>query len=114
MLRVVVIIVAIHVGLASGAMVAGADPVVERGMKVYADQKCSLCHSIADSGNKKGPLDGVGEKYTDEEIRTWIVTPRVMEEKTGATRKPAMKGYPNLPPEELEALVAYLATLKST
>ena len=30
------------------------------GAKVYADQKCSLCHSIAGKGNAKGSLDGVG------------------------------------------------------
>ena len=33
---------------------------IERGMKVYADQKCSVCHSIAGKGNPKGPLDDVG------------------------------------------------------
>ena len=30
------------------------------GAKVYADQKCSVCHSIAGKGNAKGPLDDVG------------------------------------------------------
>jgi mono/diheme cytochrome c family protein len=112
MFRVVTIVVSVHLALASGALASGGDPVVERGMKIYADQKCSLCHSIGDKGNKKGPLEGVGSKYTREEIRTWIVSPKVMEEKTGATRKPAMKGYPDLPAEELEALVAYMVSLK--
>ena len=31
-------------------------------MKVYEQQKCSVCHSIEGKGNKKGPLDGVGSK----------------------------------------------------
>ena len=26
------------------------------------NQKCALCHSIGDKGNKKGPLDGVGDQ----------------------------------------------------
>ena len=29
---------------------------IERGMKVYADQTCSVCHSIAGKGNPKGPI----------------------------------------------------------
>ena len=37
---------------------------VDRGMQVYAAQKCSVCHSIAGKGNKKGALDDVGSKLT--------------------------------------------------
>ncbi len=29
---------------------------VERGMKAYTEQKCSVCHSIARKGNAKGVL----------------------------------------------------------
>jgi len=38
------------------------DAAIAKGQQVYADQKCGLCHSIGDKGNKKGPLDGVGSK----------------------------------------------------
>ena len=48
-------------------------PVIEHGMKVYAAQKCGVCHSIEGKGAKKGPLDGVGTKLSAEEIRQWIV-----------------------------------------
>jgi len=84
----------------------------DRGAKVYADSKCSVCHSIGDQGNKKGPLDAVGSKLKADEIRQWIVTPKEMTEKTKAERKPLMKAYPNLPGQDLDALVAYLQTLK--
>jgi mono/diheme cytochrome c family protein len=48
------------VGLAAAA--AAQDAKVAQGEKVYAAQKCALCHSVGDKGNKKGPLDGVAAK----------------------------------------------------
>jgi mono/diheme cytochrome c family protein len=57
---------------------------VELGMKVYADQKCSICHSIAGKGNPKGPLDDVGSRLSADEIRQWIVTPADMSKKAKA------------------------------
>lgn len=85
---------------------------IERGMKVYADQKCSVCHAIAGKGNAKGALDDVGSRLSADEIREWIVHPAEMTKKSGAERKPPMRAYPNLPKEDLDALVAYLASLK--
>jgi mono/diheme cytochrome c family protein len=85
---------------------------VERGMKVYADQKCSVCHSIAGKGNAKGMLDDVGSRVTAEEIRLWLVNPAEMTKKTKSERKPPMRAYPNLPKEDLDALVAYMLSLK--
>ena len=84
-----------------------------KGEKVYAAQKCSMCHSIAGKGNAKGPLDGVGSKLTAAEIHDWIVDPVAMTKKTNATRKPPMAAkYKSLPKEDLDALVAYMASLK--
>jgi mono/diheme cytochrome c family protein len=85
---------------------------IDKGMKVYETQKCSLCHSIAGKGNAKGPLDGVGSKLTADEIREWMVNPKAMTAKTKATRTPAMRAYPSLPKDELDALVAYMLSLK--
>jgi len=81
------------------------------GAKVFADQKCSLCHSIAGKGNTKGPLDEVGSKDAAADIRAWIEDAPGMTTKTGAARKPAMKAY-SLPKDDVDALVAYLAGLK--
>ena len=61
--------------LAFAGTAAAQDAKVEKGVKVFADQKCSLCHSIAGKGNAKGSLDGVGSKLKVEEIRQWIVEP---------------------------------------
>ena len=85
---------------------------IDRGQKVYTTQKCSICHLIAGQGNKNGPLAGVGSKLSAEEIRQWIVASPEMAAKAKAERKPVMKPFTALPKEELDALVAYLGSLK--
>jgi len=97
--------------LGMAATAAAQDAKVARGEKVYAEQKCALCHSIGDKGNKKGPLDGVASKLKAEQIHEWIADAKGMTTKTKALRKPEMKAY-TLPKDDLEALVAYLMTLK--
>jgi mono/diheme cytochrome c family protein len=85
---------------------------VERGQKLYVSQKCSQCHSVAGKGNKKGPLDDVGSKLTADEIRQWLVNASEMTKKAKSTRKPVMKNYDKLPQQDIDALVAYMQTLK--
>ena len=97
------------VGLAAAA--AAQEAKVARGEKLFVEQKCTLCHSVADKGNKKGPLDGVGTKLKPEEIREWLTDAKSMTAKMKATRKPEMKAY-TLPKEDVESLAAYLMTLK--
>lgn len=109
--------VSIAVAAAAGVFVvltapAFAQDKLAQGIKVYADRKCSVCHSIAGKGNVKGPLDEVGTKLTVEEIRAWMVTPKEMTVKMKAERKPVMLAYPDLTKPDLEALVAYMVSLK--
>jgi mono/diheme cytochrome c family protein len=85
---------------------------IDHGMKVYAAQKCRVCHSIEGAGQKKGPLDGVGSKYSEDEMRQWIVNASEMQKKHKSTRKPLMKDYKQLPKEDVDALVAYMMSLK--
>jgi len=105
------VVAGLTLSVAMAATAAAQDAKVARGEKLYVDQKCTLCHSIGDKGNKKGPLDGVGSKLKSDEIREWIVDAKGMTAKTGATRKPEMKEF-TLPKEDMEALAAYLMTLK--
>ena len=105
MVPIVVLILIFLAGLPASAQ-------VEQGIKVYAAQKCSICHSIAGAGNKKFPLDGVGTKLSAAEIREWIVNPLDAAKKANSTAKPAMKAYPTLPKAELDAIVAYMQSLK--
>jgi len=93
------------------AMPAAAQDLKAKGEKLFVDQKCSLCHSIAGKGNVKGPLDEVGSKASAADIRAWIADANTMTAKTGATRKPAMKQF-SLEKDDVEALVAYLTALK--
>ena len=104
-------VMALMIGLAIPAAAAAQDAKVTKGAEVYAAQKCALCHSIGDKGNKKGPLDGVGSKLKAAEIREWMTDAKGMTAKTKATRKPDMKSYA-LPADELDAIVAYLTSLK--
>ena len=85
---------------------------VAKGQQVFAAQKCSICHAVAGKGNPKGSLDGVGKKYKAAELREWIVNAKAMAEKHNATRKPPMKDFASLPAADVDALVAYLQTLK--
>ena len=86
---------------------------VKKGQQVYDAQKCSVCHSIAGKGAKQSPLDGVGSKLSADEIRQWIVEPVEMAKKANSTKKPPMpKKYDKLPAGDLDALVAYMQSLK--
>ena len=109
MMRSIVFGVTLSLGVAGSA--GAQDAKVTKGMQVFAAQKCSLCHSIGENGNKKGPLDEVGSTLSAAEIRQWIVSSKEMTEKTGATRKPVMKEF-KLGKDEVDGLVAYLQTLK--
>lgn len=93
------------------AAVNAQDKAIEKGKEVYTAQKCRTCHAIDGQGSKKGPLDGVGTKLTAAEIREWIMDAPAMTRKTNATRKPAMKSY-KLAKDDLDALVAYMASLR--
>jgi mono/diheme cytochrome c family protein len=84
-----------------------------KGEQVYAAQKCAVCHNIMGKGAKNNPLDGVGKKLSAADIREWIVNPVEMTKKTKSTGKPPMPNrYAKLPAAEIDALVAYMQSLK--
>jgi mono/diheme cytochrome c family protein len=105
-----VIGVAILGGFLAGS--ASAQDAAARGEKVYADQKCSICHYDQREGQPEGSLDTVGSKLSADDIRAWIVDAKGMTAKTKAPRKPEMRSY-TLPPADVDALVAYLAARKA-
>ena len=107
MVRVGSFVMALSVGLAVPAMAQDA----KAGEKIFIDQKCSLCHSVAGKGNVKGPLDEVGTKLKADEIRAWITDAKGMTAKTKSPRKPEMKAF-DLPKSDVDALVAYLSAMK--
>jgi mono/diheme cytochrome c family protein len=112
-------IMAMAAAVAVTAMTAGsasAQDLAAKGAKLYADHKCSMCHSIAGKGQAKGPLDDVGKKLSEEEIRLWITDPAAATAKANATRKPPMTSVAaklkTLSKDDVDALVAYMVSLK--
>jgi mono/diheme cytochrome c family protein len=95
--------------LAGGAFAQGN---AEHGKQLYTDNKCAVCHSIAGTGNKKGPLDDVGSKMSAADMHQWITSAPEMAAKAKSDRKPPMKAYSTLTKEDVDDLVAYLSTLK--
>jgi mono/diheme cytochrome c family protein len=92
---------------------AAAQDAVKKGQDVYAAQKCQVCHAIAGKGNKVNPLDGVAAKLSADEIKQWITHPTDAAAKAKSTKKPPMPDkYGSLPPADLDALVAYMQSLK--
>ena len=100
------------VGGTKSLATAGQDD-VKKGEQVYAAQKCQQCHSIAGKGKKQNPLDGVGKKLSTDEIKQWIVDPVAMAKKAESKKKPPMQNkYSKLPAADIDALVAYMQSLK--
>lgn len=96
--------------VASGVLGAQS-ALVQKGTALYEGQGCPRCHQVAGKGSTLSVLDGVGSRLTADEMRQWLTDP----DRMAATlpKKPViiMKRYA-LPDADLDALVAYLQTLK--
>lgn len=92
---------------------AAAQPAdAARGEKLFAEQKCSLCHAVKGKGNAKHPLDGVGKTISADLVKLWLTDPKAAEAKAGKKAVPAMKSFATLPPADVDALVAFVLSLK--
>lgn len=104
--------------IAAAALVVGlavplsAQDKVQQGGALFSSQKCVMCHSVGARGNKKGPLDDVGNRLKADEIRHWLTEPAEMRAKTRATRTPEMKDL-KLTRDQVDALVAFLQSQKA-
>lgn len=115
--RTIVLSAALALATTAGipGVAAAQDPaLVKKGAQVYGAQKCAQCHMVAGKGGKTGgSLDGVAAKLSATDIREWIVNPTEMTAKAKSTKKPPMPAkYKSLPPADLDALVAYMQSLK--
>ncbi|HEX6972845.1 MAG TPA: cytochrome c [Vicinamibacterales bacterium] len=109
---VILALSAIAFVMATGTASAQDAAKIAKGKAAYAASTCKMCHSIDGVGNAKGPLDSVGAKLTPAEIKEWLTDPVGMTAKTKSTRTPAMKLTKPIPAEDVDAMVAYLSTLK--
>ena len=83
-----------------------ADPKIERGKAVYDETGCATCHAIGGIGSTIGPsLDKIGSKYDAEKLKGILLNPKTLNPNTVM---PPFEGSE----EDLEALVAYLLSLK--
>lgn len=102
----------------SNQVVAATDPSpvvnpdLERGRTIYGQQGCATCHAIAGSGNPRHPLDGTGDRWTKEELTHWILGTGVATDELSPAVRRRKQRYQSLPPEDLNALVTYLSSLK--
>jgi hypothetical protein len=68
---------------------------------------------VAGKGNKIGPLDGVGTKLSEADIRKWFTNTTDMEAKLDHKPKVKMSSKKiALTPAEIDALTAYMMSLK--
>jgi L-cysteine S-thiosulfotransferase len=118
-------------GSAREASLTGQPGNPERGRQIVANRQlsaCLLCHSGPFpephlQGNVGPPLGGVGSRLTEGEIRLHLVDPATLNPDTvmpsyyaadGLTRVGrAWQGKPILSAQQIEDVVAFLATLRS-
>jgi mono/diheme cytochrome c family protein len=86
---------------------------VETGKQLFSTKQCTKCHQIEGRGNKANKLDGVASKVSADDMKKWLTSPKEMEAKLDHKPKITMssKKAP-LSASEVDALVAYLQTLK--
>ena len=88
-------------------------PDVARGRKVFTEQRCTACHSVAGEGNPRSPLDGVGAHLTPDELKMWILGTGDAAESLSVATQRRKQRYLSIPEADMTALVAYLQTLKT-
>ena len=109
----VAIVLAMFVAAAS--LAAQDAKAVGDGKKIYGAKDCAKCHMIDGKGNKIGKLDGVASKIDAAEIRKWMTQPAEMEktlEKAPKVKMSSKIKLMKLGPADIDALVAYMLTLK--
>jgi mono/diheme cytochrome c family protein len=106
---------------ATGQMTsAKPDDIIARGKEVYDLHECYNCHKIGGKGSvkKRGPvLDNIGSFLTKEDIKKKIFDPNYLYAE-GFEKEHKKKQMPDkykelMTEEELDALAAYLTTLKN-
>jgi ubiquinol-cytochrome c reductase cytochrome b subunit len=86
------------------SVVSGLQGDAARGAELFEEQVCLACHQIDGEGGRRGPdLTTVGDRLTREQL-TWRIL-------NGGTNMPAYGQ--SLSPDELNALVAFLAERQS-
>ena len=105
----------VGVALATSVVAAQDAAKIAAGQKVYTAQKCSTCHAIKGAGMKTHPLDGVGAKLSEADVRKWFTNTAEMEAKLAKKPSMSMAGWmksKKLSDADVDALTAYMMSLK--
>jgi len=95
----------------TGAWAQADSSLIEKGEKTFAGKKCVLCHAINGKGGTVGPLargpdlSTAGAQRDAQWLKAFMKDPKAVNSKA---KMMAFKGTE----EELEALVAYMGSLK--
>ena len=106
----------VFVMMAGAATFAQGD--AKKGEAAFTSLKCTTCHAVKGAGGKlAGALDGVATKTSAADLKMWLTDPAKMEAKLEKKPKMAMSAsaaFKNktVTPEQLNDLLAYMATLK--
>ena len=114
MRRLFIVVTGLAFFLTTGLLAQDAKQ-ADAGKKIYESKECSKCHMINGKGNKIGKLDGIAAKVSAADMKKWLTAPAEMEAKLDHKPKVKMSSKINemaLKPAEIDALVAYLQTLK--
>lgn len=85
---------------------------IAAGRRVYEQQICTRCHSVAGEGNPRNPLDDVGAKRPAEELYNWIIGADSLQDALPASVFKVKQVFGELPGDDLDALVIYLQSLR--
>jgi cytochrome c2 len=87
-------------------LVEANSTVLDLGEKIYSAKRCGACHVIQGKGGKLGPpLSDIASKRDAQWLKAFLKDPKAINPES---KMSPFKGTD----EELEALVAYLSTLK--
>jgi cytochrome c553 len=113
MKRLILVIVAILIAGTVAFLAAQDAAQVAAGRAIFAEKKCNMCHLAEGKGNKMYSLHGVAAKMSEADIRKWLTSPAEMEAKLKSPPKLKMSSRKvDLRPNEVDALVAYVKSLK--
>ncbi|MBX3726883.1 MAG: cytochrome c [Xanthomonadales bacterium] len=101
-----------HSAVDPGAAEDTEAAVLALGRQVYDQNDCAACHAIAGTGSPRSPLDGVGSALAPAQIREWVIGGDSIAEDLSPRALRTKQAYRSLPAEQLDALVAYLSSLK--
>jgi len=85
---------------------------IEAGRQVYQQYGCARCHSISGEGNPRNPLDGVGIKRTDKELRDWVTGTAAIQGLVSSRVLKLKSVNERMSDKELDVLLIYLKNLR--